>query len=235
MAKAPAKQCTASPGILPQIVLKNGEVNRLSIELSSAKEDLSALTKDLSEESRKIFIGDLGEIGAESAPLVYGNHEYPYDDHLITVNYRMDKGGLTFKLVGGKPASEVLTKIVGAKDYKKLFEENKTIKDDQATLEQVYVHHPELFDIRLRDDIDLPVLQSLREAHPECFTLQVKDEEGYLNENKSAVVETEVSTTTGFIEKVSSLPDDVQLKLKDFTRKVLINSTSGAVKIGNKA
>jgi len=235
MAKAPAKSIDGNVHNLSTIVSLYSEINGLKTELNIKKTQLKEETDILSHDSRDLFDSDLGVLGSEEVPKIYGNHEYPFEDKLITVNYKMKAGGLSFTQVGGRPANEVLPELIDAKEYKKLFKETETIKESSDKLKEVQGYRPDLVGYRLTRELPDKVLEELRAKHPECFTVFIKDEEAYKREITDAVIETEVQTGPSFIEKVSNLSDDSKFKLKDFIRKVLGSKAVSAVKVGNVA
>ena len=234
--KAPAKAIEASALDLEKLVVLNGEVNTLSIELKDKKAELKEATEALKEESRAHFDSDLGALGDTKTPAIFGNHEYAVGNSLITVNYKMDAGGLSLTKFGNEPACELLPKIVGQGDYEKLFTERKILTTTPEELEDVAKTRPDLVEYSLNARA-LPdeALVLIRQKWPDAFTPRVVDEETYIAEIPTAHVETEVSTATGFISKVANLPEEIQNKLRDFTRKVFETKVSAAVKYGNRA
>jgi len=234
--KAPAKSITGNAKNLSTIVELYTEVNELSTELNFKKNMLKEETEILSAESRSIFNIDLGAVGTEEAPEVFGNHEYPVDGRLITVNYKMKAGGLTFTQVGGRSAHEVLPELIGEKEYKKLFVTQTTVKETDEKLEEVHSYRPDLVSHRF-DYSKLPdeAKVKLGKEYPEAHTPYVVNEEAYVEAIKDAVTETTVTTGASFIEKVSKLSDESKFKLRDFIRKVLGAKATSAVKVGNIA
>jgi hypothetical protein len=237
MAKAPSKAVTAqSNSNLETIINLHTEINQLNTELKGKKAEFTEATDQLKEESKSVFDKDLGHLEDESIPEVFGNHEYHTDDHLITVNYKMKTGGLTFTQIGGRPACEYLPEMMGDAAYKKLFKETPKVVNTPEELIEAHSFRPDLVGFRMNSSA-LPeeVMDELREKYPDAFTPYVKDEAAYISEIPAAVVETEVSTATGFLEKVASLPEDTKYDLRDFLRKVLASCVTSAVKCGNKA
>jgi len=240
MAKAPSKSITANNADIEKIVILHTRINNLATEQKKLKEEFTSETSKLKEDSKAIFDLDLGHIGDDGAPEIYGNHEYPVEDHLVTVNMKMQQGGLTFTQIGGKPAKDVLTGMMGEKDFKKLFKETPILKESPEKLREVHKSHPDLISRRLNiSAIDPAILEGmldkLEAAVPEAVIHTVKDEAAYIETIEDAEFETEVSTATGFIDKCASLPDDTKTELRDFIRKVLGSCVTMAVKCGNKA
>lgn len=234
MAKAPYKSLTSTGNNLETIISLHSEINDLSTQLKTKKTEFSEKTDELKNDSKDIFDADLGAIGEDSVPEIYGNHGYPHGDHLITVNYKMSKGGLSFSNIAGRPACKVLPKLMGEKEYEKLFDEAKVLKETPEKLSVVHSFRPDLVGFQLTGELPEEALDDLRKKYPDAFTPYAKDEEKYITEIEGAEVETHVSTKTGFLEKAANLSDDTKYNLRDFIRKVLASRVTSAVKCGNK-
>jgi hypothetical protein len=234
--KAPAKSVTGDDNNLNTIIELHTEINEMTTQLKDKKAEFLGATDKLRAESRTDFDADLGDIRAETPPEVFGNHEYTTTEgRVVTVNYRMQKGGLSFSQIGKRPAHEVLPELIDEKEYKKLFVESKVLKESDAKLDEVHDYRPDLVNYSLDvSKLSDKALETLRDAHPDAFIPYVVDVDTYIKEIESATVETEVHTATGFISKVSQLSEDSRLKLKDFLRKVLGAKATSAVKVGNK-
>ena len=233
--KAPSKSIEATAIDIDKAVTLNGEVNSLSVELKTKKDELKEITDAIKKESLGHFQADMGPIGEETQPQLYGNHEYISGNSLVTVNYKMKAGGMTISKFGPMDACDVLPKVVGA-DYPKLFTERKVLTTTVKELEDLAKTRPDLVAYSL-DPSALPeaALTLIKNQWPDAFSIHVADEATYIDEVPTALVHTEVTTSTGFLAKVAKLPDDVQLKLRDFTRKVVETVTTSAVKYGNRA
>jgi len=237
MAKAPSKSVVAENNTnLETIVTLNTEINTLSIDLKDKKAQFVEATTLLKEESKLVFDEDLGCLGDESEPEVYGNHEYPSGDALITVNYKMKSGGLSFTKIGGRDATVVLGELTTPAEYKKLFKNVPVLKETEEKLIEVSTYRPDLIAFKLNPN-DLPdaALVLIREKWPAAFKAVVKDEAEYIKEIDTANVETKVETATGFLSKVAALSEDTRFSLRDFLRKVLASCVTSAVKCGNRA
>lgn len=235
--KAPSKTVEAESNTnLEDVVRLNTEINQLNVELKGKKVEFEASKTTLKEESKLQFDTDLGYLGSDEDPHVFGNHEYVSGDHLITVNYKMDKGGMSFTKIGGRDAVEVLTTLTEPAEYKKLFKEVPKLNESAEKLIEVHSYRPDLvgFNLNARE-LPEAALVLIREKWPEAFTPVVKNEEEYIQEIDSANVETEVHTSTGFISKVAALSEESRFKLRDFLRKVLGSCVTSSVKCGNRA
>jgi hypothetical protein len=236
MAKAPSKSVEAAGNGLENVVRLHTEINELNTVLKTKKAEFATETTQLKEDSKTIFDEDLGVLGSDDIPSVFGNHEYITGDHLVTVNYKMKSGGLSFTEIGGRAATEVLGDMMDPKEYKKLFKEETKVTDDAERLIEVHSYRPDLVAFNLQPS-KLPdaALTLIREKWPEAFAPVIVDVDTYIKEIPEAEVTTEVSTATGFLEKVSSLSDDTKFGLRDFIRKVLASCITSAVKCGNRA
>ena len=238
MAKATAKKIENNLELATEVLDLNDRVNGLSVDLKEAKSSLKEKTEELSGESRKIFLNDLGELQEDKTPEIYGNHEYVVGQRLINVNYKMSKGGFSMREIAGQPAYEVLPKVLGDENYKKLFTEITVLEDalDQSKLKQAANYRPDLVDSSLNPSA-LPdtVIEDLRDKYPDAFSYYVTDEEKYIKEVTTAETHTEVVTGTGFIGKVAKLPDDMRYKARKLFRKIFSDALDSAVKLGNKA
>jgi hypothetical protein len=233
MAKAPAKSINGNASNLNTIIALHTEINELNTHLKGKKVELKEASDTLSAESRSVFNIDLGAVGSGAAPEVFGNHEYTVDGRVITVNYKMAAGGLSFSQIGGRSAREVLTELIDEKEYKKCFTEEHSINDDDEKLSEVHSYRPDLVGLRMGKLPD-EAIKELQEKYPDSFSPYIIDEDAYVKEIDSAEVSTEVFTGAGFIEKVSKLSDDSKSKLGDFIRAVLGKKAVSAVKVGNK-
>lgn len=236
--KAPSRNVEAVTSNLQGLVELYGEVNDLSVRLKEKKAELEAKTGELRTESKSVFDEDLGYIGDESAPKIYGNHEFLVGDHLITVNYKLKAGGLSFSKVGGEDAKPVLLGLMSEKEYESLFTETEVLEDelDQEKLREAFGHRPSLVGARL--DLNMipeDEVRNLALKYPEASTFYVKDRKGYIETVPIATVSLKLSTVNGFLEKAAKLSDVTKVRLADFLRKVLASTVESAVKIGNRA
>jgi hypothetical protein len=237
MPKSPSKVVAAKDNnVVERVSTLHTEINTLSAELKEKKAEFVEVTDKLKEDSLEVFNRDLGAIKDATTPSIYGNHEYTVDkENFITVNYKTKPGGLTFTQISGRPARDVLTKLMDEKEYKKLFKEKTKLNESDEKLEEVNTYSPSLVGHKLNvNSLPEEALEELRDKYPESFTPYIKDEAEYIKEVEDANIETEVITNTGFLEKVSSLDEDTQYRIRDLTRKVLSTVTTSAVKCGNK-
>lgn len=236
--KAPSKSvpCEGNTTLTTLVELYD-EINTTSAHLKVLKEDYKINSDAIKEESKKVFDADLGYIEDDAAPAIYGNHEYLVDGRLVTVNYKMEAGGLSFTKIGGYPAKDVLTKLVpNEKDYNKLFTERVKLLDGPEDFEVVAKTRPDLVQYRLNaSKLPEDALTLIRSKWPEAFSISLVDEEKYIAEVESAKTVVEVQTKTGLLSALAGLGEDVKYNLRDFIRKVLASSVTSAVKCGNKA
>ena len=234
--KAPSKSVEASGNTLETVVSLHTEINELNTTLKVKKAEFATVTTALKDESKDIFDRDLGELGSEEAPEIFGNHEYTHEDHLVTVNYKMKAGGLSFTKIAGQDAAEVLPKLISAADYKKLFTEKEKLTVTEEELIETAKTRPDLVAYNLNAQA-LPeaALTLIRSKWPDAFTIVAKDEAEYIKEVEDADVSIELTTNTGFLEKAASISEEAKVKLRDLLRRVLASTVTSAVKCGNKS
>jgi hypothetical protein len=232
--KAPTKLISTNNSEATLAVKLHKEINELKTQVKLKEGEFAEVSTQIKELSTDIFNRDIGEIGGDFAPEVYGNHEYNNGE--VVVNFKTNAGGMTFRQVGKLPACEVLPKIMGEDNYKKLFTETIVVEDDMDNIRKVGMYRPEVVGFRL-DASKLPeeAYKELLGSYPDAFTPYIKDTAAYAKDIPTAVVATDVTTVTGFIEKVSSLPDSVRYSIKDLIRKVMSTVVTTAIKCGNKA
>lgn len=233
--KAAAKSIESHVDLVTEILELTDKSNDLASELKTTNADLATKTKELGEVSTGIFFDDIGAIKGGKVPEVYGNHEYTSGSRLITVNFKMQPGGMTMREINGHRACDVLSGMLG-KDYNKLFSETVVINDDADKLNEVAKTRPDLIDYKLNvSKLSDAALTQIRSKWPDAFTPSIKDEAMYVEEITGADVSIEVSTTTGFIASVGKLEEGVRFKLRDLFRKIFTDCVTTAVKCGNKA
>lgn len=234
--KAAAKTIEGNTQLVTEILELTDRENDLAVELKKVKAEREGKTKDLSDISMDIFKEDIGDTTDDRAPEVFGNHEYQSGSRIITVNFKMKPGGFSLTEISGHKACDALPKMLGDKDYKKLFTETQVLDMTADDLEVVHTTRPDLVGHRL-DASMLPEkeLEALRDKYPQAFTPYVKDEAKFIEEIPGANVETKVTTATGFIGKVEKLDEEPRQKLRNLFRKIFDTAVTTAVKCGNKA
>ena len=236
MTKAAAKKIENNTELVSEIINLTDTVNDLSIKLKSSKATLTTKTKELSEASLKIFNTDIGDFTDDRAPDIYGNHEYQCGSRLINVNFKTKSGGFTLHEISGHKACDLLPKMLGDKDYKKLFKETPNIKDDESKLNKVFLSRPDLIGQRLNSSALPPdAMKDLIRKYPNAFTPYIIDSAAYIAEVDGVEVTTEVTTASGFIGKVEKLPEEPRQKMRNLFRKIFNEVVTVAVKCGNKA
>lgn len=197
--------------------------------IAQETERIDTEKKEIRKISEDIFYGDLDG----KKPELYGNHDYHVPDDIVRVNFKVSRKEMD--QINKKSAKEFLKERFGD-EYDKIFEEVELFELD-ASEEQLLDHagsHPELFRIALRDDLGLEALKTLVIDHPEFITLQVKNLNEYAEAYPAHVSKkTKVKVQTGFIDKVSKLPNDVLVKTKKIIKALLDNSLSASVICGN--
>ena len=235
--KAPSTTVESMNGKIADTVWDlHKEINEVSLKLRGLKKEYEDASKSLKEDSLEVFSINLGEIGSGKVPEIHGNHEYRVKEGVVTVNYRMKPGGLEFSQIGGVPAKVALGGILNEKEYKRLFKERVKVVDSEGVLERVREGKPELVGLNFNPSVlSEEELEHIRSEYPHAFSLYVKDHEKYVEEYPDADVEVTLSTSTGFIDKVANLPYETKRKLGDLIRKILLTTTTSAVKCGNKS
>ena len=236
MAKAAAKMISNSDALkLAEDVLRGADtVSEISAQLKEAKAKLDKATKDLTAESVKIFETDMGQVAEDKTPDVFGNHEYIVGQRVVNVNFKMKSGGFSMREISGHKACDILPKVLGDEEYKKLFIETEIIEEDDAKLIDVQGHRPDLVGYRLIGELPEDEIAVLAGKYPVLFKPYIKDKKKYIEEIQGAKVAIEVSTSTGFIGAVAKLPGTVLYKVRDLFRKIFKEAVTTAVLTGNK-
>jgi hypothetical protein len=237
MAKAASKSINEGDKILiaTEILELTDKVNTLSSELKGVKGDLEVKVEALTEESLKIFYRDLGDLKSPATPEIYGNHEYLSGARVVNVNFKMKPGGFTVREISGHKAYELLPKVLGDEEYKKLFTETKVLEDDRGDLLIASTYRPDLVGLRLKGELPESEITALFSKYPDLFEPYVKDKDRYIAEVQKAKVAIEVTTSNGFIGNVAKLSDAIKFKVRDLLRKIFSEAVTTAVQTGNKA
>jgi len=237
MAKAASKSINDEVKILiaTEILELTDKVNSLSSELKTVKGDLEIKVEALTDVSLKTFYQDLGDLKSPVTPEVYGNHEYLSGARVVNVNFKMRAGGFTVREISGHKAYELLPKVLGDDEYKKLFKEMKVLEETRNMLIGVSTLRPDLVGLRLKGDLPQKEIATLFQKYPDLFEPYVKDEDKYIEEVTEAKVAIEVTTSNGFIGSAAKLSDDIKFKVRDLLRKIFAEAVTTAVQTGNKA
>lgn len=237
MAKQLAKKIERDATLINEILDLTDKTNILADQLKESKNLLQEKTQALATESREIFDKDMGEVGDDKTPQVFGNHEYISGNRMIDVNFKMKSGGFSVQQIGQQRACEVLSKVLGDKEYKKLFKETRVLEDayDQDKLKEAREYRPDLVGIRLVGNLPEAEIEALSKKYPQEFAYYIKDESVYASQVKTARFRVDISPAASFIGKVAKLPEDV-LKgpVKNFFRKIFKDNVTTAVKCGNR-
>jgi len=177
----------------------------------------------------------MGEMDSDATPEIFGNHEVTVGNDLVSINYKMSSGGFSLREIAGQPAYKVLPKVLGDKEYKKMFKEQQVLEESDGKLRDVYDLRPDLFEVSLKGGLEQDVLQKMKKEFPDCFDIDVLDDDKYISEVSTAKYTTELTTGPSFIEKAGKLDDDVKHTLRKLFRKVFTAVAVSAVKCGNKA
>lgn len=237
MAKAASKSIIDEDKILiaTDILELTDKVNSLSSELKGVKGALDVKVEALTDGSLKTFYKDLGDLKSPVTPEIYGNHEYLSGARIVNVNFKMKSGGFTVREISGHKAYDLLPKVLGAEEYKKLFSESKVLEDTRDDLLGVRTSRPDLVGLRLKENLPEHEIEILFLKDPSLFEPYVKDKDRYIEEVAAAKVAVEVTTSNGFIGNVAKLSEDLKFKVRDLLRKIFAEAVTTAVQTGNKA
>lgn len=196
---------------------------------NEAKTALDKSKKRLTDVSLEEFKTDL----AQEVPEVYGNFEYPTEAGTVSVNLKVTTTQSPEK-INEKPATLVLRRTFGeCTDQLFDFVDTYKLKADEDALKEQIKQRPDLFGIKLKDDLSPDQRKILVSRYPELFSVVVTDPEQYSKAFPESVSIKEVPCfKPGFLEALGKVDDKVRRNARDLIEALLPEIVSPSVSCG---
>lgn len=220
---------TLSDELVAQVKKLVRRIKRRHTLIQTASDELAEDKASLVTIGKDQFFHDL----EAETPEVYGNHDMHTDSGTVRINYKVKTSAKTE--INGQPAAAYLKGEFGSY-YDKLFKEQETKKvtADESDLKAQAKLTPELFGIRLKQDLTPTQLMQLVQACPSALELTIPDVEKYAQAYPGNIETTvAVKPANGFLDKLADIPASLVKQAKDYLVELLKHDMSPAVVCGN--
>jgi len=199
--------------------------------LNMLEDKLKAHKAEIIEASKEVFFADVDK----DVPELVQNHEYFTRAGTVTVNFKMVQSKALEEMAAGVSAVDYLKGKLGDVAYAKLFKEfpRYEVLADKATLITQAKEKPELFNIRLREDITAEEVMKIARAFPQALTIEVRDVEEYAKQFPTTKKSVGVKVVSGFIDAADKLSGEIKSSIKGFLCAFIKKTLAPAVICGN--